>query len=84
MPGLRVLSLCLLHSTSTCSHEVISIFGYLIGWFVSIHVFVCAMNFNLDVAQIFIFLIALLLIIIIKNLSFLEQRFQLGVLTKLT
>lgn len=82
MPGLRVLSLCLLHSTSTCSHEVISIFGYLIGWFVSIRVFVCAMNFNLDVAQIFIFLIVLLLII--KNLSFLEQRFQLGVLTKLT
>lgn len=41
----------------------------------------CAMNFNLDVAQIFIFLIVLLLIIIIKNLSFLEQRFQLGALT---
>lgn len=75
MSGLRVLSLCLLHSTSTCSHEVIAIFGYLIGWFV------CAMNFNLDVAQIFIFLIVLLLIIIIKDLSFLEQRFQLGALT---
>lgn len=36
MSGLRVLSLCLLHSTSTCSQEVIAIFGYLIGWFVCV------------------------------------------------